>query len=74
MILDDLIKDREQADSPLYRENLIDWYKSVARTRLQPDGAIVLVQTRWGTTDFVQWLLTETAHEGWEVISLPALV
>jgi hypothetical protein len=55
LILDDLIKDREQADSPVYRENLIDWYKSVARTRLQPDGAIVLVQTRWGTTDFVQW-------------------
>lgn len=73
LILDDLVKDREQADSPVYRENLIDWYKSVARTRLQPEGAIVLVQTRWGTTDFVQWLLSETAHEGWEVISLPAI-
>jgi predicted phage terminase large subunit-like protein len=72
LLMDDLIKDREQADSPVYRENLIDWYKSVARTRLQPDGAIVLVQTRWGTTDFVAWLLSETAHEGWEVISLPA--
>lgn len=73
LVLDDLIKDREQADSPVYRENLIDWYKSVARTRLQPGGAIVLVQTRWGTTDFVAWLLQETKHEGWEVISLPAM-
>lgn len=73
LILDDLVKDRQQADSPAYRETLIDWYKSVARTRLQPDGAIVLVQTRWGTTDFVQWLLDETGHEGWETISLPAI-
>lgn len=73
LLLDDLIKDREQADSPVYRENLIDWYRSVARTRLQPGGAIVVVQTRWGTTDFIAWLLSETAHEGWEVISLPAL-
>ncbi|MBN8564897.1 MAG: phage terminase large subunit [Leptolyngbya sp. UWPOB_LEPTO1] len=73
LILDDLVKDRQQADSPAYRETLIDWYKSVARTRLQPDGAIVLVQTRWGTTDFVQWLLDETEHEGWETISLPAI-
>jgi predicted phage terminase large subunit-like protein len=40
---------------------------------LQPGGSIVLVQTRWGTTDFVAWLLSETAHEGWEVISLPAI-
>jgi len=73
LLLDDLIKDREQADSPVYRESLIDWYKSVARTRLQPGGSIVLVQTRWGTSDFVAWLLSETAHENWEVISLPAI-
>lgn len=73
LLMDDLIKDREQADSPVYRESLIDWYRSVARTRLQPNGSIVLVQTRWGTTDFVAWLLSETAHENWEVISLPAI-
>jgi predicted phage terminase large subunit-like protein len=71
--MDDLIKDRAQADSPVYRDSLIDWYKSVARTRLQPGGAIVLIQTRWGSTDFVSWLLAETRHENWEVISLPAM-
>ena len=73
LLMDDLVKDREQADSPKYRETLIDWYKSVARTRLQPGGAIVLIQTRWGATDFVAWLLQETRHENWEVISLPAM-
>jgi hypothetical protein len=73
LLLDDLIKDREQADSPTYRENLIDWYRSVARTRLQPNGSIVLVQTRWGVSDFPQWLMNETAHENWEVLTLPAI-
>ncbi len=73
LLLDDLIKDREQADSPTYRDNLIDWYRSVARTRLQPGGAIVLVQTRWGVSDFPQWLMQETAHEDWQVLTLPAL-
>ena len=73
ILLDDVIKNREEADSQTYRESLINFYKSVARTRLQPGGAIVLVQTRWGTTDFITWLLSETSHEGWEVISLPAI-
>lgn len=73
LLLDDLTKDREQADSATYRENLIDWYRSVARTRLQNNGAIVLVQTRWGVTDFPQWLIAETAHEGWEIVTLPAI-
>jgi len=73
LILDDLIKNREEAESQVYKQNLIDWYRGAARTRLQPDGAIVLCQTRWGTNDFVSWLLTETEHENWEVINLPAL-
>jgi predicted phage terminase large subunit-like protein len=73
LLLDDLTKDREQADSPTYRENLIDWYRSVARTRLQTNGAIVLVQTRWGVTDFPQWLMAETSHENWEIVTLPAI-
>jgi len=73
LVLDDLIKSRAESDSPLYRQNLIDWYKAVARTRLQPDGAIIVIQTRWGVNDFVSWLLNETAHEGWQVVCLPAI-
>lgn len=73
ILLDDVLKNREEADSPIYRANLIGWYKGVVRTRLQPGGSIALIQTRWGTSDFVQWLLSETAHENWEVISLPAI-
>jgi predicted phage terminase large subunit-like protein len=73
LLLDDLTKNRQDADSPSVHATLCDWYRGVARTRLQSGGAIVAVQTRWGTNDFINWLLTETAHEGWQKLTLPAL-
>jgi predicted phage terminase large subunit-like protein len=73
LLLDDLTKNRQDADSPTVHGMMTDWYRSVARTRLQSGGAIVAVQTRWGTNDFINWLLTESAHEGWKTLILPAL-
>ena len=73
LLIDDPIKGREDAESEARRRQLKDWYTSVARTRLMPGGAIVIIQTRWGTDDLAGWLLKDHAHEGWEVINLPAL-
>ncbi len=73
LVLDDVTKNRQEADSPLVRDTLLDWFRSVARTRLEPNGAIIVCQTRWGTNDFIAWLLSETAHENWETINLPAI-
>lgn len=72
MLIDDPVKDREEADSELQRQKLKDWYTSVAYTRLMPGGAIVVIQTRWHEDDLSGWLLREHAHEGWEVLNLPA--
>ena len=73
LLVDDPIKGREDAESETYRRRLKDWYTSVARTRLMPGGAIVVIQTRWHDDDLAGWLLREHAHEGWEVLSLPAI-
>ena len=73
LLIDDPIKGREDAESDTMRRRLKDWYTSVARTRLMPGGAIVLIQTRWHEDDLAGWLLKEHAHEGWEVLNLPAL-
>jgi len=73
LLVDDPIKGREDADSETFRRNLHEWYESVAYTRLQPGGAIVLIQTRWHEDDLAGWLLREHAFEGWEVVSLPAI-
>ncbi len=50
LILDDPLKNREEADSKLIRDKLWDWYASTAYTRLMPGGAVVLVQCMVGDT------------------------
>jgi anti-anti-sigma factor len=73
LLLDDLLKDREEANSEIVRKNLHDWYGSVAYTRLQPGGAIINVQTRWHEDDLGGRLLREHAEDGWDVLCLPAI-
>ena len=73
LVLDDLLKDREEAQSDVFRRNLHEFYAHVAYTRLQPGAAIVLIQTRWHEEDLAGWLLNEHANENWTVVSLPAI-
>jgi len=72
-LIDDPYKNREQADSAVYREKLKDWYKDVALTRLTPDGAMVIIMTRWHYDDLVGWLLREWPEENWKIYRFPAL-
>lgn len=71
-LIDDPIKGREEADSEVIRNKIWDWYVSVARTRLMPNGAIVVIQTRWHKDDLVGRLL-KNKHEEWVVVNLPAI-
>lgn len=43
LLIDDPIKGQEDADSALSRRRLVDWFDSVAYTRLMPKNAIILV-------------------------------
>ena len=70
--IDDPVKDREEAESDTARRIAWDWYRSVAYTRLEPGGAIILTLTRWHEDDLAGRLLTEGSEE-WEVVSFPAL-
>jgi hypothetical protein len=73
LLIDDPIKGAEEARSETVRRSLKEWYSSVARTRLQPGGAIVIIQTRWHEDDLAGWLLNEHGGEGWDVLSMPAI-
>lgn len=78
-IIDDPIKNREEAESEVYRDKVYEQYKSAFATRQFGDkGAIVLCQTRWHEDDLAGRLLRlarENADaDQWEVISLPALL
>jgi predicted phage terminase large subunit-like protein len=73
MVIDDPLKDREEAYSETIRRKLHDWFGSVAYTRLAPDAGVVVVSTRWHEDDVVGWLLREHGDEGWELLNLPAI-
>src|SRR5208337_1910009 len=73
LLIDDPIKSAEDARSATFRRSLQDWYESVAYTRLEPGGAVVIIATRWHEADLVGWLLKEHPSEGWKVICLPAI-
>lgn len=57
LIVDDPVKNREEADSEVMRQKVWDWYASVARTRLEKGGAVVLIMTRWHEDDLAGRIL-----------------
>ena len=73
LLIDDPVKNREEADSEVMRKKTRDWYTSTAYTRLMPGGRVVVIQTRWHEDDLSGWLLRDHEHEGWVVLNLPAI-
>ena len=73
LLIDDPVKNREEAESEIQRKKAKDWYTSTAYTRLMPGGRIVIIQTRWHEDDLSGWLQAEHEHEGWVVLNLPAI-
>lgn len=73
LLIDDPVKNREEADSETLRRRNKEWYTSTAYTRLMPGGKVIIIQTRWHEDDLSGWLRAEHEQEGWMVLSLPAL-
>lgn len=81
LVIDDPIKDREEADSKTLRDKLWGWFTDVAMTRLMTAGArVVIIMTRWHEDDLVGRLIDpknsyyvpeEAAN--WKILSLPAI-
>ena len=80
IIADDLIKDRQQADSQLERDKMWAWWNTVLKTRLMDDrSSMMIITTRWHEDDVVGRLTDPTNSyydpdeaAMWEVIDLPA--
>jgi predicted phage terminase large subunit-like protein len=76
LIIDDPHKDFVDAHSSKMRDNVWEWWLSVAQPRLEPPYLVIVVMTRWHEDDFVGRLLSPD-HEGdpddWQVIRLPAI-
>lgn len=72
LIMDDPIKDAEDAASLTMREKKWDWWRSTVQTRLEPGAVTVLILTRWHHDDLAGRIL-EHEKDRWEIINLPAL-
>ncbi len=79
LIIDDVIKDSLEADSPTYRQRVWDWYLStfLTRARSSKDVGILITMTRWHEDDLAGRLLKlakdDPKADQWEVLTLPAI-
>lgn len=77
-IIDDPIKNRKEAESKTYRDNVWEWFKSTFSTRFFGEGGrIILLMTRWHQDDLAGRLLKLAADDPsapqWTVIRFPAV-
>jgi len=76
LIIDDPIRNYQEADSKTYRNSNWMWWITTALTRLQPDGAVILIMTRWHEDDLAGRILKASKVAGadqWEVLHLRAI-
>lgn len=75
LIVDDPHKNREEADSQRARDAVWEWFTSVAYTRLEPGGRVLVIQTRWHEDDLAGRLLRDGGEElgRWKLLHLPAI-
>lgn len=71
-IIDDPVKDAVEANSPIYRQRVWEWYVNVLETRLHNKSKVILIMTRWHEDDLAGRLL-ENQPGKWHVISIPAI-
>lgn len=69
LIVDDPFKNRVEAESAARRQQVLDWWTSVAFTRLEPGASAFVLATRWHPEDLSGHLI----KQGWKYIRLPAI-
>ena len=76
LVLDDLVRDIEAADSQLQRDNIWSWYITTAYTRLAPGGGVLAIMTTWHEDDFagrIQQLMDAGEGDVFEIVKYPAI-
>lgn len=71
-IIDDPVKDAQEADSQTQRDSVWDWWGSTAKTRLAPGGGVLVIQTRWHDDDLSGRLLQKMKEDKKEFAELIA--
>ena len=74
-IIDDPVKNAEEASSDVMRKKQKDWFDSTFSTREEPGAAIIIIQTRWHEDDLSGYILgkEEEEPEHWHVVHFEAI-
>lgn len=74
LLFDDPIKNREEAESEVYREKVWQFFTSTAFTRLEPGGVVVVILTRWHVDDLAGRILANAElSKRCKIIHFPAI-
>ncbi|MCL2039628.1 MAG: phage terminase large subunit [Bacteroidetes bacterium] len=73
LLIDDPIKNDAQANSITYRDNIWDWFNATAFTRIEPDGSVIIIMTRWHQDDLTGRIMVSNTFNEWIHIKLPAI-
>lgn len=77
-LADDVFKNRKQADSPVERQNVWEWYASTLYTRLQKRAAKIIINTRWHEYDLsgrtLAQAMADPDADQWFCLVFPALL
>lgn len=75
LLIDDPLKNAEQALSATVSEQNWNWYQTVVEGRLRGHSSIVMVTTRWGRKDLPGRVLDEARRTGekWRLVKFKAL-
>jgi len=69
LVIDDILKDRREADSATVREDCIEWFDDVAEPRCHPSASIIVMATRWHPEDLSGQLI----ERGYQYLNIKAL-
>lgn len=72
-IIDDPVKNAEEADSETYRNKAWEWYATTFKTRFEPGCKEVICQTRWHEDDLTGRILQRDSSVNTKVVRFPAL-
>lgn len=76
LIIDDLIKNAEEANNELTKEKHWTWFADTMLSRLEEGGKIIIIMTRWASDDLAGRALNHFREAGAKIrhISMKALI
>jgi predicted phage terminase large subunit-like protein len=72
LIIDDPVKNSEEANSATHREKIWEFYGTTVRTRAERGCAQIVMLTRWNSDDLAGRILNSSEASKWHVLNLPA--